>query len=182
MILNQCVDWLKALGEVAPNAKTARLRRAVEAADRGGRWELGVDSAALLETLELRHYGGAKAAPRRLVWDLRRDRPSARSGRRTAPTALPWTPALLKDAALGAMLLDFAAHAEIAALLTEPAGDGPGRWGVRLGRPLPWPSFAALSVADPFLKSASLLAYMALDRRVTELSFCGADAKVFLCA
>lgn len=84
----------------------------------------------------------------------------------------------LKDRALGGVLSHVARLCAIKDLVTEweSVEEGGGwrareGWSLRFLEGVPWPHFARLSMADPFLSRAPRLAYLLLDRKVTELGF-----------
>lgn len=83
----------------------------------------------------------------------------------------------LKDRALAGVFAPMAGLCPIKDLLTEWEPDEGGGWRARAGWSLrfaesvPWPHFARLGVADPFLPRAPRLAYLLLDRKVAELGF-----------
>jgi hypothetical protein len=110
-----------------------------------------------------------------------------KSGVRHVLRATDWTKELLSDPALAAALGEAAAACPIRELATErPLGES-GRtpsqdlsWSLRLKPSLPWPSFARLSLAQPFVAQSALLAYLLLDRRVSQVSFRGEGMTVYL--
>ena len=154
--------------------------------------------------------GGARA-PRgfpllRLVWDMEKGSPASLQQYRPAPQGRECAvlgeaqrrglllkrrrggPALLRDAALGPLLRELGAQCEFEELVSEwslrPGGElSPlDSWSLRLRRPLPWPQFARLALANSFSARGSLLCQLALRLRVNEVRFESGGAAAYVTA
>lgn len=192
MNTKQAVDWFKAAG----SGRAKRLQKVLSGLEGAGRWEIGLASREPLKTLDLRYFGAEgeadrfrKAAARSLglrwqgrlpsshfpwlsfAWDLATDRPGeilawsvgktpeqAAAGGRIARVS-PFDPAI------AAVFSEFTSLCPVKEMVS--CGKD---WSLRLARPVAWPHFIRTNMADPFLGAATELAYLLLDRKVTELA------------
>jgi hypothetical protein len=197
---NECLSWLKALGDCVPEAKAGPARAWVESAP-PSRWEVGVSSAGPLPRVEVRAFAeNGEGFPRESrVYDLTAGKAASamtyarRGGRVTASgggktlefSAQPFSSEWLKDEALSAVLADFAALHPLGEIVTEWSVSGGKRapsarlW-VRPQKPLEWRRFSRLTLSDPFKAHGALYAYLLLDMRVRELAFHGEELWAYL--
>lgn len=179
MILKECRDFLRALGQCRPGLKTDRLVEAVGAAGEGP-FEVGLPSDAPFEKARV------KTAALELEWSLVKDAPLGRwTAAERRVEAAPFTKDLLSDPAAAAVLEDFVALCPPEALLVERLRAKGGwtqsaRWGLRLARPEPWPRFARLNLADPLVSHSTRLAHVVAGRSVREIWFEGAALTVYV--
>ena len=133
----------------------------------------GLERAALLSRVS-----GARGAGASAHWSLTRA-----AGRKKPATLLlspdRYSPRTIGDARLAKALDEFGALCPIRDLVYQfsVAPSGKRRplpsWSLRLKDPVAWPRFLRLNLADSFTAESSLLSFLQLDRRVSELAFEG---------
>lgn len=228
MIIKECIDWLKALGDAVPSSRTRGLRAVLAGLARnrrGGRWEIGLSSPRPFSSIIIRYFGadsgfnkfrrdaaslseGFKDAGHRppppgfpwlsLDWDLRADAlnsavlygahaPVQRKtsmaialrsgGDRLMLKPRPFSPGMLQGTPASGVFKEISALFPIKDLVTQWALSPQGRpnpsprWALRFREGVPWRLFICSNIADPFLGESSRMAYLLLDRKVTEIAF-----------
>lgn len=98
-------------------------------------------------------------------------------GRPVLHNPKPFAKNVARDRALGPVFADFVGLCPVREIVSEweilESGKLTPReeWSVRLEEPVPWPRFARMNLASPFVAEASQLAYLLLNRRLTEVAF-----------
>jgi hypothetical protein len=135
-------------------------------------------TGGLVRAVLLSRVPGARGAGASAHWSLTRA-----AGRKKPETSLlnpdRYSPRTIGDARLAKALDEFGAHCPIRDVVYQfsIAPSGKRRplpaWSLRLKDPVAWPRFLRLDLASSFTAESTLLSFLLLDRRVSELAFEG---------
>ncbi|MBI5629703.1 MAG: hypothetical protein HY921_02330 [Elusimicrobia bacterium] len=201
-------EWLRALLESFPALECGELKAFLGRLDevcREGSWELMLSSIGPAKKLGFRYGGGSenyaswsaaaarvlglsKMGPRccapapgfpwlELVWDPAADRFVSGSvlSAKSAGQDRAFSPGMMGHPELKAAFAALHRLHPVASMARSADW-----WAVRFAEPLSWPSFLALDISAPFAGHSSLLSFLLLNRRVSELKF--TEDELWACA